>query len=68
MMRKWDAGKALEVIEHEKVTRFTGVPTMMRDLMEHPNFTAERCVSPFMLRVVFPNVFILLYICDSILY
>jgi acyl-CoA synthetase (AMP-forming)/AMP-acid ligase II len=65
MMRKWDAGKALEVIEHEKVTRFTGVPTMMRDLMEHPNFTAERCVSPFKLCVCdVPNVSILLYIYD----
>jgi acyl-CoA synthetase (AMP-forming)/AMP-acid ligase II len=45
MMRKWDAGKALDAIENEKVTRFTGVPTMMRDLMEHPAFSPERCAS-----------------------
>lgn len=45
MMRKWDAGQALEVIQKEKVTAFTGVPTMMRDLMEHPDFSAEKCAS-----------------------
>ena len=42
MMRKWNAGKALDIIEAEKVTSFTGVPTMMRDLMEHPAFSPER--------------------------
>jgi len=42
MMRKWDAGEALNVIEREQVTRFTGVPTMMRDLLEHPEFSPER--------------------------
>lgn len=42
MMRKWEAGKALTVIETEKVTTFTGVPTMMRDLMEHPEFSPDR--------------------------
>ncbi len=30
MMRKWDAAKGLEIIAKEKVTRFTGVPTMMK--------------------------------------
>lgn len=41
MMRKWDAGEALKMIEKEKATRFTGVPTMVRDMFEHPNFKAE---------------------------
>ena len=38
MMRKWDAGLGLKVIEKERVTNFTGVPTMMIDLMRHPDF------------------------------
>jgi len=42
MMRKWDAGKAIDTIAAEKVTRFTGVPTMVRDMLEHPNFTPEK--------------------------
>jgi len=41
-MRKWDAGKALSLIETEKVTGFTGVPTMLRDLLEHPAYTQQR--------------------------
>merc|ERR1712176_1714432 len=45
MMRKWDAGEALKIIEREKATRFTGVPTMVRDMLEHPNFNAEAFAS-----------------------
>lgn len=45
MIRKWDAGEALNIIERERVTRFTGVPTMMRDLLEHPEFSPERTAS-----------------------
>merc|ERR1712086_123761 len=41
MMRKWDAGTALQMIKNERVTRFTGVPTMVRDMLEHPDFTPE---------------------------
>eukprot|EP00924_Labyrinthula_sp_SR-Ha-C_P013029 maker-scaffold_12-snap-gene-7.54-mRNA-1 protein AED:0.02 eAED:0.02 QI:117/0.5/0.33/1/1/1/3/0/619 len=37
-MYKWDAGNALKLIEREKVQRWTGVPTMVQDLMEHPDF------------------------------
>ena len=44
MMRKWDAGRALELIEREKVTNFVGVPTMAADLLAHPDLT-ERDVS-----------------------
>lgn len=42
MMRKWDAGAALNIIAKEKVTRFTGVPTMMRDILEHPDFDQDK--------------------------
>ena len=42
MMRKWDAGEALKIIPQERVTRFTGVPTMMMDLMQHPDWAPEK--------------------------
>ncbi len=35
---KWDAGRALELIEREKVTNFSGVPTMSRELLLHPDW------------------------------
>ena len=38
MMYRWDAGKALELIERERATYFTGVPTMTWEMMEHPDF------------------------------
>lgn len=38
MMYKWDAGKALKLIEIEKINSVTGVPTMGQDLVEHPDF------------------------------
>jgi len=38
LMHKWDAGRALELIEREKVASFTGVPTMARELLTHPNW------------------------------
>jgi acyl-CoA synthetase (AMP-forming)/AMP-acid ligase II len=38
LMHKWDAGQALEIIERERVTVFTGVPMMSRELVEHPDF------------------------------
>jgi acyl-CoA synthetase (AMP-forming)/AMP-acid ligase II len=41
MMRKWDAGVALKLIEQEGVSAFMGVPTMVRDMLEHPTFTPE---------------------------
>ncbi len=37
-MYKWDATRALEIIESERVTLFTGVPTMSRELLMHPNW------------------------------
>jgi long-chain acyl-CoA synthetase len=38
MTYKWDAGRALELIERERVTSFSGVPTMGRELISHPDF------------------------------
>jgi acyl-CoA synthetase (AMP-forming)/AMP-acid ligase II len=38
LMYKWDAGKALELIERESVTSFTGVPTMTMDMLASPDF------------------------------
>jgi len=38
IMAKWDAGVALELIEKEQATTWTGVPTMLQDMMEHPDF------------------------------
>lgn len=35
---KWDATRALELIEREKVTNFAGVPTMGRELLTHPDW------------------------------
>ncbi|HEX8445144.1 MAG TPA: class I adenylate-forming enzyme family protein [Sphingomonas sp.] len=37
LMRKWDAGEALRLIEAEKITYFVGVPTMSLELMQHPD-------------------------------
>lgn len=49
MLRKWDAGKALDIIEREKITRFVGVPTMVRDMFEHKDFSVKRMASIKML-------------------
>ncbi|GAC1479899.1 MAG: class I adenylate-forming enzyme family protein [Acidimicrobiales bacterium] len=38
MMYKWDAERALQLIEREKVTNFVGVPTQSWDLLESPRF------------------------------
>ncbi len=38
MMYRWDADRALELIEREQVTTFTGVPTMVKELLESPEF------------------------------
>ena len=37
-MYKWDAGEALRIIEAEKVTTFSAVPMMSREMMLHPDF------------------------------
>jgi len=35
---KWDAARALELIEREGVTNFSGVPTMTREMLMHPDW------------------------------
>ena len=41
LMYKWDAGRALELIERERVTNFSGVPTMSRELLIHPEWSSR---------------------------
>ncbi len=38
MMRKWDATRALELIERERVNQFGGVPSVVWQVIEHPDF------------------------------
>ncbi|MCG5218843.1 class I adenylate-forming enzyme family protein [Streptosporangium sp. KLBMP 9127] len=38
LMYKWDAGRALQLIEREKITGIAGVPTNAWQLMSHPDF------------------------------
>jgi long-chain acyl-CoA synthetase len=38
---KWDPGRALELIERERVTNFSGVPTMSRELLMHPDWATR---------------------------
>ena len=37
MMPKWDARRAMELIEQEQITNFTGVPLMSFEIMTHPD-------------------------------
>ncbi|HEY4610987.1 MAG TPA: class I adenylate-forming enzyme family protein, partial [Ilumatobacteraceae bacterium] len=39
--RRWDPGRALELIERERVTNFSGVPTMSRELLSHPDWATR---------------------------
>ena len=38
LMYRWDAGEALKLIEHERITSVSGVPVMARELISHPDF------------------------------
>ncbi|MCC7269052.1 MAG: acyl--CoA ligase [Caulobacteraceae bacterium] len=38
LMYRWDAGEALKLIERERVTSMSGVPTMAREVINHPSF------------------------------
>ena len=38
LMYKWDPGRALELIERERVTTFGGVPAMVMQVLDHPAF------------------------------
>jgi long-chain acyl-CoA synthetase len=44
IMHKWDAERALELIERERVTTFGGVPAMVMQVLDSPSF-ATRDVS-----------------------
>jgi fatty-acyl-CoA synthase len=37
MMRKFDPGEALRLVEQEKITRFFAVPTMLNLILSHPD-------------------------------
>jgi len=41
LMYKWDPGRALELIERERVTNFSGVPTMSREMLMHPDWATR---------------------------
>jgi long-chain acyl-CoA synthetase len=38
MMRKWNPERALELIERERITQFGGVPSMVWQVLESPDF------------------------------
>ncbi len=38
LMYRWDAGEALRLIAREKVNAMSGVPTMAREFLNHPDF------------------------------
>ena len=38
LMYRWDAAEALKLIERESVTIFTGVPSMSREMLQHPDW------------------------------
>jgi long-chain acyl-CoA synthetase len=40
-MYKWDAAEALRIIEAEKVTTFSAVPMMSREMLIHPDFASR---------------------------
>lgn len=41
LMHKWDAERALELIERERVTTFGGVPAMVWQVLQSPSFEAR---------------------------
>src|SRR3954467_7841667 len=41
LMHKWDAERALELIERERVTTFGGVPAMVWQVLESPSFASR---------------------------
>ena len=42
LMHKWDAERALELIERERVTTFGGVPAMVWQVLQSPSFETTR--------------------------
>jgi acyl-CoA synthetase (AMP-forming)/AMP-acid ligase II len=46
LMYKWEPGLALELIEREKINAITAVPTIVWQLLEHPDVD-KRDISSF---------------------
>lgn len=40
-MYKWDPGEALRIVEQERITNFSGVPIMSREMINHPDFATR---------------------------
>lgn len=38
LMHKWNAGRFLQLVEEERITSTTGVPAMVWQVLEHPDF------------------------------
>lgn len=49
MTYKWDAAEALRLIEQEKVTIFSAAPSMVIDLLQHPDYEQRDTSSLFSL-------------------
>ncbi|MNF39027.1 Long-chain-fatty-acid--CoA ligase FadD13 [compost metagenome] len=47
LMYKWDAERALDLIERERCTQFSGSPAMMQQLLASPRFASEATASLF---------------------
>ena len=47
LMYKWDAERALDLIERERCTQFSGSPAMMQQLLASPRFAGEATASLF---------------------
>ncbi|MEO5878155.1 MAG: AMP-binding protein [Streptosporangiaceae bacterium] len=41
MMHRWEPGRALELIERERITVFGGVPSMVMQVLDHPDFATR---------------------------
>lgn len=51
LMEGFEAGQALEIIERERITMFSGFDTMFIALMSHPSFSAAKVASIRSLRL-----------------
>ncbi|WPP46488.1 class I adenylate-forming enzyme family protein [Pseudomonas sp. AN-1] len=47
LMYKWDAERALDLIERERCTQFSGSPAMMQQLLASPRFASDATASLF---------------------
>lgn len=47
LMYKWDAERAIDLIERERCTQFSGSPAMMQQLLASPRFAGEATASLF---------------------